>query len=408
MERDLYMDIPKGLKIEGGKSDDYVLKINRNIYGQKQAGRVWNKYLVNKLVNELGFVQSKIDECLFYRGKVMYALYTDDSILAGPNKAEIDDIIQEMRKSKLNITNEGDITDFLGVNIENMKDRSIKLLQPHLVDQILKDLRLDGDDVKINSTPAPSSKILSRHPTSPAFDGSFHYRSIIGKMNYLEKCTRPDISYAAHQCARFTEDPRQEHGKAVRWLGRYLKGTRDKGIIFHPIDDKELEVFVDADFVGNWTKEEANDRDNARSRHGYIVQYNGCPILWKSQLQGEIALSSTESEYMGISYSLRDTIPIMDTLEEMRAKRFPISSSKGKVHCRLFEDNSGALEMAKVHKYRPRTKHINAKYHHFRDFVTRGQITLHSIDTRAQPADMLTKPLNETVLVRHRKYVMGW
>ena len=408
VERDLYMVIPKGLDIENGKSDDYVLKINKNIYGQKQAGRVWNQYLVNKLVNELGFVQSKIDECLFYRGKVMYALYTDDSIIAGPDKKEIDELIQEMRNHKLDITDEGDITDFLGVNIENMKDGTIKLSQPHLVDQILKDLRLDGEDVKIKPTPAASSRTLSRHPTSPKFDGSFHYRSVIGKLNYLEKCTRPDISYAAHQCARFTEDPKLEHGKAVRWLGRYLKGTRDKGIIFRPIKDKDLEVYVDADFVGNWTKEEANDRDNARSRHGYIIQYNGCPILWKSQLQGEIALSSTESEYMGISYSLRDTIPIMATLDEMMNKKFPIRNSKGKVRCRLFEDNSGALEMAKVHKYRPRTKHINAKYHHFRDFVTNGQITLHPIDTGSQPADMLTKPLNENVLKKHRAYVMGW
>ena len=72
------------------------------------------------MVNELRFVQSKIDGCLFYRGKVMYALYTSDLILAGPNKQEIEEIIQEMRKHKLNITNEGGITDFLGVNIENI------------------------------------------------------------------------------------------------------------------------------------------------------------------------------------------------------------------------------------------------------------------------------------------------
>ena len=105
---------------------------------------------------------------------------------------------------------------------------------------------------------------------------------------------------------------------------------------------------------------------------------------------------------------MRDAIPIMETLDEMQKKKFPISSSKGKIKCRLFEDNSGALEMAKVHKYRPRTKHINAKYHHFRDFVTNGRITLHPIDTGSQPADMLTKPLNETALVKHRTYVMGW
>ncbi len=64
--------------------------------------------------------------------------------------------------------------------------------------------------------------------------------------------------------------------------------------------------------------------------------------------------------------------------------------------------------MAKVHKYRPRTKHINVKYHHFRDYVTRGDITLHTIGTADQPADILTKPVNEPLLAQHRKTVMGW
>ena len=57
VELDLYMKVPKGFEIEGGNEDDYVLKIHQNIYGQKQSGRVWNQYLVNKLVNVLGFKQ---------------------------------------------------------------------------------------------------------------------------------------------------------------------------------------------------------------------------------------------------------------------------------------------------------------------------------------------------------------
>ena len=62
----------------------------------------------------------------------------------------------------------------------------------------------------------------------------------------------------------------------------------------------------------------AEDRDTACSRHGYIIKYMGCPIIWKSQLQTEIALSSTESEYTGLSYALREAIPIMSLLQEMQ------------------------------------------------------------------------------------------
>jgi hypothetical protein len=68
---------------DGQNPEDYVLKLNRNVYGQKQVGSVWNKYLVDKLVNETGFKQSEVDECVYYKGNVMYVLYTDNSILAG-------------------------------------------------------------------------------------------------------------------------------------------------------------------------------------------------------------------------------------------------------------------------------------------------------------------------------------
>ena len=178
---------------------------------------------------------------------------------------------------------------------------------------------------------------------------------------------------------------------------------------FKPDTSAGLEVYVDADFSGNWDSTNAkSDRDTARSRHGYIIRYMGCPIVWKSQLQTEIALSSTESEYTGLSYALRETIPIMELLNEMHKRGFPVIKEKARVHCRVFEDNSGAIEMARVHKFRPRTKHINVKLHHFRDYVERGEITIHPIPSDDQLADYLTKPLEAKKFQRLQKMVMGW
>jgi len=137
--------------------------------------------------------------------------------------------------------------------------------------------------------------------------------------------------------------------------------------------------------------------------------YAGCPILWKSQLQTEVALSSTESEFTGLSYALRDAIPIMNLFKEMMEVGMPIKSSKAKVHCKVFEDNTGALEIARIPKYRPRTKHLNCRLHHFRSYVDdTKEISIHKIDTEDHPADYLTKPLNEETLTRHRKEVQGW
>jgi hypothetical protein len=73
---------------------------------------------------------------------------------------------------------------------------------------------------------------------------------VIGKLNFLEKSTRPDIAYAVHQAARFTAKPKASHGKAVRHLCRYLAGTKDKGLIIEPYLSKGFKVWVDADFCG--------------------------------------------------------------------------------------------------------------------------------------------------------------
>jgi len=158
-----------------------------------------------------------------------------------------------------------------------------------LIDSILKELGLQANSAKSKATPAASSKLLGHHDNAPPHDkGSFHYRCIIGKLNYLEKSTRQDISYATHQCTHFSADPRQPHANAVKWLARYLKGTRDKGMILKPMGTS-FNVYVDANFAGNWKQSKAKSRDTTRSQHGYIIMYTSCPILWASQLQTEIS-----------------------------------------------------------------------------------------------------------------------
>ena len=125
-------------------------------------------------------------------------------------------------------------------------------------------------------------------------------------------------------------------------------------------------------------------------------------------MQTEVALSTTEAEYVALSTALRECMPLMQLIKELQANGFDIMEGKPKVHCRVFEDNSGALIMATEHKARPRTKHLNVKYHHFRDQVVKGDILVHAIDTTLQCADLLTKPLNEDQVKRHRKFIQGW
>ena len=159
------MELPKGIEIEGLDPGDWVFEVHKNVYGQKLASRTWFLFLKDKLVNELNFKQSAFDECLFYRGNVMYVLYTDDSILAGPDEAELKAIVQEIKDAKLDNTVEGKIEDFLGVNIQEKGDK-FHLTQPNLIKSIIKDLgleeRQDGSPVNTKDTPMASSKFLGK------------------------------------------------------------------------------------------------------------------------------------------------------------------------------------------------------------------------------------------------------
>ena len=184
VEKEIYIKIPAEIQITEGRNEDYVLKMHRNIYGQKQAGRVWNKYFHDILANKLSFQQPDIDECIYYRGELIYLLYTDDSILASRSKDVIDKAINDMKEAGLKITIEGDLQDFLGVHIAKQEGGKVTMTQPQLSKSIIKDLNF-----KVNTKPkaisAASSKILLRHQNSEAFAGSFNYRSVIGKLNYI-------------------------------------------------------------------------------------------------------------------------------------------------------------------------------------------------------------------------------
>ena len=170
----------------------------------------------------------------------------------------------------------------------------------------------------------------------------FHYRSVIGKLNFLEKSTRPDISISIHQCAQFSESPKKSHAEAVKHIGRYLLAMQDKGLIIHPKKDWHFDCWVDADFAGNWRQADAHiDPMMSKSRSGWIVRFAGIPITWASRMQTITAMSTTEAEYIALSTRLREVIPLMGLITEARAHRLRIDKLPPKVHCTVLENNSG-------------------------------------------------------------------
>ena len=125
--------------------------------------------------------------------------------------------------------------------------------------------------------------MLKRDDHEPSYECSSNYRKVIGKLNFLEKSSRPDIAYATHQCARFCVEPKESHVKAVIHLAKDLQGTINNGIILDPKENKSFEAFADADFAGNWNSQTAmDDPSTAKSRTGFVITYASCTILWAS------------------------------------------------------------------------------------------------------------------------------
>jgi hypothetical protein len=92
------------------------------------------------------------------------------------------------------------------------------------------------------------------------------------------------------------------------------------------------------------------DPSTAKSQSGWIFFYAGCPVSWASKLQSQVALSTTKAEYIAMSQTLRDVIPVMGLLQEMRERKFQVICTEPYMYCKIFVDNSGALELARLPK----------------------------------------------------------
>jgi len=176
-------------------------------------------------------------------------------------------------------------------------------------------------------------------------------------------------------------------------------------------------MYVDADFTGLWHQQQSTMRECVLSRTGYIITYCNCPIHWVSKLQTEIALNTTESEYIVLSMATRDLLPLLHLLQEIHQfgiVHLPLNNPYNTTRLptlaatQIFEDNESCIILATSEATRQRTKHIALKYHHFRDQVRQGFVRIVKVDTNYNLADILTKPLTRYKHENLRRLIMGW
>ncbi|KAL7457958.1 hypothetical protein ACHAWC_009470 [Mediolabrus comicus] len=320
------------------------------------------------------------------------------------------------KRAGLMLEKESDAAGFLGVKIDQLeKDADgnvlkVELTQCGLIDRIIANLGLEGDKQWAVRTPAESSKPLVRDENGAPCLEDFSYASVVGQLLYLAGHTRPDIAYAVNQCARYMFNPKRSHELALIRIGKYLKGTRTKGIIFKPSGGMfNINAFPDADFAGLYGHEHPADPACVKSRTGFVITIANCPIMWKSSLQSKTALSTMEAEITALAHCMKELLSIMN-LAKMFAEHYDLAPVKTKMSITIHEDNSGALVLANTI---PPESTPRSKFYHLETVWFREQIVLHGIDvvevsTTEQLGDIFTKGLTRVVFEYLRKKLLGW
>jgi hypothetical protein len=208
-------------------------------------------YSIDKLTS-LGYTSSLIDDCVFFRGDIIFIVYVDDGIFLGHDDVQLLQAIKEIQGLGLNIEDQGHPADHVGGSIKKHCNGFYEFTQGALIDSIIKDAGISNSKTK----PVPAKVFLQLHAfkNEQVFDIDFNYRSVVGKLNYLAQTTCPKIMYATHQIAKYSSDPRQLHCKAILYLICNLKKTRDLGLGFKPDSTKGFECYCDADSQGCGTR----------------------------------------------------------------------------------------------------------------------------------------------------------
>ncbi len=135
-------------------------------------GRVWNKYLVEKL-REINFSQSLVDDCVFYQDDIIFIVYVNNGIFLGPSEEKISNAITDLKNLDLDIEDQGHPANYVGVAIKCLRNGSIKLTQRTLIDTIINDAALD--DRRVKSVPAKVKENLHAHKDTPPYNLALNY-----------------------------------------------------------------------------------------------------------------------------------------------------------------------------------------------------------------------------------------
>ena len=335
---------------------------------------------LDHLLKNMGFEQTKSDPCLYISSEgelCIIAVYVDDILLATKSKKRMKDVKSKL-SAQFEVKDLGDLQYLLGVSIiQNRSEKSVWNGQPAYTLNILEKFGLK--DAKPVATPVcVGSKLVKTTESDELVDENL-YQSAVGSIQYLSTMTRPDITFAVSNVAKYCSKPTKEHWTAVKRIVRYLKGTQNFGLLYKKSNLSSCEGFSDSDW--------ASDVNDRKSSSGYIFQVGGTTKSRRSRKQSCVALSTTEAEYITLSQAAQEAIWLRQLYTDLQGEPpEPIT---------VYEDNQAAICLSKNPQSHRRSKHIEIKYHFIREQVNKKTIELKYCQMSNMVADMLTKGLGK-------------
>ena len=215
LKEEVYMQQPEGF-VEKGK-EHLVCRLCRSIYGLKQSPRCWNSVLDSKL-KSMGFEQTMGNPCIYVKeecGEIfIIAVYVDDILLAGKTDQKINEVKQALAEL-FKMKDMGELHHFLGVKVvQKPSSKEVWIGQESYTKSMLEIFSMESSK-PVNTPINPGTKLTKGTAESQRVD-KVKYQSAVGHLLYLSTKTRPDITYAVSDDARFCGDPTEEHWMAVK------------------------------------------------------------------------------------------------------------------------------------------------------------------------------------------------
>jgi hypothetical protein len=385
VKENIYVSAPKGMNIGAG----LVLKLNKALYGIKQAPHEWNNE-INSYILSLGFKQCVSDTCVYVKMSktgniIILGLFVDDMIISYDDRDENEWFeLKGMLVSKYELSDEGEANVIVGMKLTR-KHGCVYVDQRAYIREKLDEFGMD--QCKPASTPGDGNVWLN---DSKGEVDKQTYMQIVGSLIYTLH-TRPDVAHAINMVCRFMSEPNATHMRAAKRVLRYLCGTTSYGLKYANDEDKHggevnIECYCDADWAG--------DKEDRKSTTGYCVYVNDNLISWNTKKQQSVALSTAEAELMAVVDVVREAMWMSMLLTEIGYKvKKPMS-----VWC----DNQAAISLSKHDSDHNRTKHIDIRYYFIRDEMKKGEVDIKWIRSEEQVADIFTKSLTYQPFLTHR------